>query len=174
MRKKRRIINLTVQASRFAIFPLFIFSCSFLLFLYVYNVLPSSRSIYQTFSPSSILFHVHIHIFLYFTFYLLFFHHHRHHHLSSTQAVRRIKKKCGIWRSWKWTLTKWIRIRRDGRRKICDGKVMLLTNSHFFTYTSMFLAYVAMASNVKVDGGERKEIVLWILDDNAKSSMWDE
>lgn len=91
-KKKRRIINLTVQASRFAIFPLFIFSCSFLLFLYVYNVLPSSRSIYQTFSPSSILFHVHIHIFLYFTFYLLFFHHHRHHHLSSTQAVRRIKK----------------------------------------------------------------------------------
>lgn len=48
---------------------------------------------------------------------------------------------------------------------------MLLTNSHFFTYTSIFLAYVAMASNVKVDGGVRKEIVLWILDDNAKSSM---
>lgn len=61
--------------------------------------------------------------------------------------------------------------KRQAGGKKCDGKVMLLTNSHFFTYTSIFLAYVAMASNVKVDGGVRKEIVLWILDDNAKSSM---
>jgi len=65
---------------------------SFLLFFMCIHffVLPSSWSIYQTFSPSSLVFHVHIHIF-FFTFYLL---------LSiiiviiisSTQAARKIKK----------------------------------------------------------------------------------
>lgn len=56
-------------------------------------------------------------------FYLLpsSFHHRRHHHLVHTGCKKNKKRKekekiCGIWRSWKWTVTKWIRIRRDGKK----------------------------------------------------------